>query len=369
MATPLVLKEVLIEALRCHTKIKWLCSPGINLVVGENGCGKTTLLEAVNLMAQGRSFRQARDPELVRRGEKSFKITGRWQRYGPLHVAVEGQRRKTEVSMQGKPIQCRSELFQTLPVIADAPHARRLVDGAPVERRHWLDAVIMSCRQAASGCYKRYFRSVMQRNRLLRRGVTSSELEAWEQQIASYAQKIVTERAAFIDKINTCLAKDEELTEVRLSLSIQTTGPEEAGGWLEMLHKQRHEDARLGSLRRGPHCDRLRIDYQGREIRSAGSRGQQKLALMALRLAEQHLWSKYRGIVPVLLLDDCLEALDMRRQQRLLARLEETKAQALLTAPNSINLPKGVNIERYELATEKAAGLLVPAYMNVEEAA
>jgi len=369
MATHLILKEVLIESLRCHSRIKWLCSPGINLVVGENGCGKTTLLEAVNLMAQGRSFRQARDPELVSWGESSFRVTGKWQRFGPLHVYVTGQRRKTSVSMQGKPIQRRSELFQTLPVITDAPHARRLIDGVPVERRHWLDTVIISCRQAASSCYKRYFRSVMQRNRLLRRGIISSELDGWEHQIARYAQKIVQEREDIIDEINACLADDKELTEASLSLGIQTTGPKKGEAWLDMLHRQRREDARLGSLRRGPHCDRLRIDYQGREIRSTGSRGQQKLAAMALRLAEQRLWARYRGIIPVLLLDDGLEALDTGRQHRLLARLAKTKAQALLTAPNSINLPKGVNIERYELTMGKKAGLLIPACMEIEEAA
>ncbi len=370
MITCLTLKEVRIEALRCHLHTRWACSPGINLIVGENGCGKTTLLEAVYLMAHGRSFRQARDPELVRWGESKFRIVGKWQRFGPLNVEVSGQRRKTEISMQGKLVQKRSDLLETLPVLVDAPHARRLVDGAPVERRHWLDGLIMACRQSVAGHYKRYFRSVLQRNRLLRRGIVSSELDAWEHQLVSYGLEIVQERSGMLDEVNACLADEEELTDACLCLGMQTTAPSEEKAWLDMLRAQRDEDARLGSLRRGPHCDRLRIDYLGKEIRSAGSRGQQKLAAMALKLAEHSLRLRYRSIAPVMLMDDCLEALDPGRRHRLLARLEKSAAQVLLTAPNGICLPKGVDIEVYELDTRRIkSNVLVPAYMNVEEAA
>jgi len=337
------------------------------MVVGENGCGKTTLLEAINLMAQGRSFRQARDPELTRHGESGFRITGIWQRYGPLHVEVHGKRRKADIFMQGRPIRQRSELFQALPVIAEAPHARRLIDGTPVERRHWLDSLIMSCRQT-SGVYRSYFRSVMQRNRLLRKSASAAELDAWEHQIATHAEKIVQVRDMFISELNACLAEDEALTEARLTLGMQTTGPDGEDAWCELLRARRHEDARLGALRRGPHCDRLRIEYLGREIRSAGSRGQQKLAAMAVRLAEQRLRAQYRGIVPVLLLDDCLEALDAGRQKRLLARLEQTGAQSLLTGPG-VSLPQEVNIEQFELVAGGDKRLLVPTYTEIEEAA
>ncbi len=337
------------------------------MVVGENGCGKTTLLEAIHLMAQGRSFRQARDPELIRHGERGFRINGIWQRYGPLHVEVRGQRRRTDVCLQGKPIRRRGTLFQALPVIVEAPHARRLVDGVPVERRHWLDNLIMSCGKAST-LYQGYFRSVMQRNRLLRKGASAAELDAWEHQIAGHAGKIVRLRESFIAELNTCLAEDEGLTESRLTLHMQTTGPADEEAWLQKLRAWREEDARIGSLRCGPHCDRLRIVYQGREIRTAGSRGQQKLAAMALRLAEQQLRARYRGVVPVLLLDDCLEALDEDRKKRLLVRLERTGAQVLLTGPG-MRQPGGMRIERFDLSACGERRLLVPAYAEIEEAA
>jgi len=369
MTARLTLKEVQVEALRCHSRTNWVCSPGINLITGENGCGKTTLLEAVYLMAHGRSFRQARDPELVRWGEKKFHIIGKWQRFGPVNIEVLGRRRKTEISVQGKLVQRRSDLLETLPVLVDAPHARRVVDGAPNERRHWLDGLIMVCRQSAAGHYKRYFRSVMQRNRLLRRGVMSSELDAWEHQIVGHGLEILKERSCMVNEINACLA-EEELTHAGLSLSVQITSPDEEAAWLEMLHGQRVEDARMGSLRRGPHCDRLCIDYLGKEIRSAGSRGQQKLAAMSLKLAEHSIRMRHRNISPVMLMDDCLEALDPGRQHQLLARLEKSEAQVLLTAPSGTSLPSDIDIEVYELdAMRMKSDKIMPTHMGAGEVA
>jgi DNA replication and repair protein RecF len=208
----------------------------------------------------------------------------------------------------------------------------------------------------------------MQRNRLLRKGASAAELEAWEHQIAGHAGQIVQLRESFVAELNACLAEDEVLTESRLMLHMQTTGPADEKAWLQELRERRDEDARFGSLRRGPHCDRLRIEYQGREIRNAGSRGQQKLAAMALRLAEQQLRTRYRGVVPVLLLDDCLEALDEGRQKRLLVRLEKTGSQVLLTGPG-VRQPAGVRIERFDLSAGGERRLLVPAYAEIEEAA
>jgi len=320
-------------------------------------------------MAHGRSFRQARNPELLQRGKERFHISGQWQRFGPLCVEVDGLRRKIEIAMQGKPVQRRNDLMESLPVLVDAPHARKLVDGTPGERRHWLDGLIMVCQQPMIEHYKRYLRSVMQRNRLMRRGATGSETDIWEQQLVRYGQKIIQSRFMMIDKVNEYLAEEDELAESRLSLSLKLTAPAEEVAWLEQLKANRGEDTRLGALRYGPHCDQLRIDYQGREIRSAGSRGQQKITAIVLKLAEHRIRRVYRGIAPAMLLDDCLEALDPVRQCRLLTRLGRTRAQVLLTAPSGSGLPKGVDMAVYELDGRSAARkVMMPGYIFREEA-
>jgi len=343
----------------------------LNLLTGCNGSGKTTLLEAAYMMAHGRSFRQARDPFLLRRGEKELQINGVWHRYGPMYVNVRARQGKTDIFLQGKSIQRRRDLMQTLPVLVEAPQGKRLVDGLPNERRHWFDGLVMACHPGMGGEYQRYLRAVMQRNRLLRRRSGWDELDGWEQQIVVHGKAIVQARHELMMELNGYLEKEEMLTETPLHLEIQAPDYDD-GAWLSRLKERRHDEARMGGLRFGPHCDRIRMIYRQREIRSAGSRGQQKLAAIALKMAECALRVQHRQMVPVLLLDDCLEALDRRRQKRLLRRLSAAGGQVLMTAPGGIDIPRDVDVRIHELTDRgpvSLTGTESAAVKDMEEAA
>jgi len=343
--------EVRMVNLRCHEQFSCHFDGGVNLLIGENGSGKTTVLEAVYLMAYGRSFRQARDPQLVRWGEAGFHIGSTWHRYGPLHVQVSNRSSKTEISLQGRKMSQRRELAETLPVVADAPQAGRIIDAVPNERRRWLDQFVVACEPAMMHHYQAYLRAMMQRSRLLRRSLSGDELASWENQMVKHGRPVIRLRRRVIDALNEKLGLDAALTESELKLSLRATAPEDDEAWLRELHERRGKDARLGRLMIGPHCDRPDILLREREIRSAGSRGQQKLAAMALRLAECAVRYQYRQIHPVLLLDDCLEALDGSRQQRLLARLNEYPGQVLATAPNGISIPTQLQVTLHKVGS------------------
>jgi DNA replication and repair protein RecF len=343
MVTPLHLAEVKAANLRCHTDVCWRCEPGLNLLVGSNGSGKTTLLEAVCLMSHGRSFRQARDPHLTRRGTDGFAIEGHWRRYGPLHVRLQGSGGTLETRLQGRRIRQRRDLVQSIPVLVEAPQGRRLVDGAPNERRRWLNTLLTDCREGLVADFHRYGRSMMQRSRLLRRGVAASEVEAWEQLIVTHGLAIAEARGAMLEMLNAELAMETVLTESTIAVAVQAPvyGREM---WERRLCEGRGEDRRTGRLDFGPHADRIHIVYQEREIRHSGSRGQQKLASVALKLAECAIRRHHRQMVPVLLLDDCLEALDPQRQERLLRRLGQFPGQVLMTAPVDVRIPVGLDV-------------------------
>ena len=341
-ATPLSLLEVKVKQLRCHDELLWSCSPGLNLILGANGCGKTSMLEAVYLMAHGRSFRQARDPFLVKRGEDRFYIHGSWKRFGPMNLSVAGRRGQTSVRLQGRDVQRRKDVSESFPVLVEAPQGRKIIDGVAGERRRWLDALVMTCYQGLGLQYTSYLRAVMQRSRLLRRHATSDELDVWEHQIVSHGLPIIQARKRLIQEMNEFLADEIELTETPVSLAMNTDYDEQS--WLARLKEKRDGDLKSGGLRFGPHCDALKIAFQQREIRSAGSRGQQKLAAIAIKMAECGMWSRYRRLIPVLLLDDCLEALDHSRQYKVLKRLEKSPAQVLMTAPDGVNIVSDINI-------------------------
>ncbi|MDQ6996408.1 MAG: DNA replication and repair protein RecF [Mariprofundus sp.] len=337
LATPLTIEQVKVRHLRCHETLTWRISPGLNLITGANGSGKTSLLEAVYLMAHGRSFRQARSPFLVQHGQNSFIIQGQWRRFGPMNLTVAGRKGKTSVRLQGRDMQRRKDVSESFPVLVEAPQGRKIIDGAPGERRRWLDALMMICFQHTRVHYERYLRAVMQRGRLLRGQVISSELAAWENQIVQHGLQIVSVRQHLITEINALLVHEQVLTEDAVEISVNMPDYTETA-WLERLKNKRSDDARLGSLRFGPHVDVINISFQQREIRSAGSRGQQKLAAIALKMAECALWSRYRRLIPIILLDDCLEALDRQRQRRLFERLQQSPAQVLMSAPDGVDI-------------------------------
>ncbi|MDQ6992938.1 MAG: DNA replication and repair protein RecF [Mariprofundus sp.] len=344
LATALAVSEVKLTHLRCHHSVNWLCKPGLNLLVGANGCGKTTLLESVYMMAHGRSFRQARDPFLLKNGEKSFLIQGSWKRFGPMHLCVSGGKGKTSIRLQGRDIQRRKDVSESFPVLVDAPQGRRLVDGVAGERRRWLDNLAMICFESVRSHYQHYMRALMQRSRLLRQRASSEELMVWEQQIVKHGEPIVAIRKRLLEELNALLVDETALTEYPLSLDLKVCNYQREV-WLARLADRREEDRRMGSLRFGPHSDVLNINFQGREIRNSGSRGQQRLAAIALKMAECGLWMCYRRLIPVLLMDDCLEALDSERQVRVLERLQQSYGQVLMTAPAGITIPTHIDID------------------------
>jgi len=317
--------------LRCHQQINWQCEAGVNLLLGENGSGKTTLLEAVFLMGHGRSFRQARDPFLARHDSAGFSIYGTWTRYGPMHISVAGGASGVDIRLQGRQLQRRSDLTEALPVLVESPQAARLMDGIPAERRRWLDHMMLYCRPEVLRHYQAYLRCLMQRSRLMRRRTGSGEIEVWERQMVAHGSILVQVRSELLQAMNRELAAEDELSETRLILHMHNSAPQAAADWIEKLKGQRKQGQHI--LRIGPHCDRLQIYYGKRDIRAVGSRGQQKLAGIALRLAECRLRMQHRGLIPVLLLDDCFEALDPYRRDCLTARLLAHPGQVLMTGP------------------------------------
>jgi len=341
------------------------------MVIGENGSGKTSLLEAVFLMGHGRSFRQARDPVLTRWDSEGFSVLGKWTRYGPLEVKVVRKSNSNQVYLQGCRLQRRTELTETLPVLVESPQGARLVDGVPGERRRWLDQMMLYCRPDVSRHYHAYLRCLMQRGRLLRRGGAVDEIEVWEHQMTVHGSVLMQVRASILEDLNRVLESERSLSEAEVRISIRSTAPLERDAWFHRLVMQRKGGKSRGVLRIGPHCDRVFIDYGGRDIRACGSRGQQKLAAVAVRLAECVLRRQHRGLMPLLLLDDCLEALDPLRQHRLLERLASHSGQVLMTCPVGTRLPEGLGINCYRLTamTDGSRSGMPLVVTGVEEAA
>lgn len=350
MPTPrLSLQKIHINHLRCHQDFNWSCGEHLNFISGDNGSGKTTVLEAAYMLAYGRSFRQAKAPQLTRWDEKSFHIQATIQRYGPLHIRVDGKKGKVDMSLQGRKVAKRKDVFEHISLIVDAPQGVRLIDGAPGERRKWLDRLVIATQPTVYVHYQRYLRALMQRGRLLRHHATAAELESWEQQIVEHGLILNKKRSIILDKLNQELVKENDWLDLPFQIEISGQGFEKEEEWLAWLHQKRDEHQRLGRVMQGPHCDRLKISYDTREIRVCGSRGQQKVSGIVLRLAECAVLQEAKRMMPILLLDDCLESLDNTRALRLMKRLHNHQGQVLMTAPGDVSVEIHQNMRHLKL--------------------
>lgn len=338
MPTPrLTLQHIHIQQLRCHQDFSWQCGPHLNLISGDNGSGKTTILEAAYMLAYGRSFRQAKAPQLTHWDAKTFHVQATVQRYGPLHIRVDGGKGKVDMSLQGRKVAKRKDIFEHVTLVVDAPQGVRLIDGSPGERRKWLDRLVIASQTASYAHYQSYLRALMQRGRLLRHRANAHELEGWEQQIVEYGLILNQRRALILEKLNHYLALEHHWLDLPFHLELSKQPFETKEEWLAWLSSKRDEHQKLGRVTQGPHCDRLKISYTGREIRVCGSRGQQKNSGIALRLAECAVLQEAKRMMPILLLDDCLESLDHKRALRLMERLASHQGQVLMTAPGDVS--------------------------------
>lgn len=312
-------------------------SPTVNVIYGENAQGKTNLLEAIWLFTGGRSFRGAKDAELIRLGREQAKVTlSFYSAEREQQAEIDVRNGKRSAKLNGVEKKSPSGLIGSFCAVLFCPEHLRLVKDGPILRRNFLDSAICQCKPAYAGIFSRYQHSLIQRNSLLKDISYHSELldtlDVWDERVAGYGGRIIQERMAYIERIReTALEAYAGISHSRETLDFQyfctaeIPGKEMRGAeqqaLLEALRKARREDIASGHTSVGPHRDDLSIQINGLNARSFGSQGQQRSIVLALKLAEAASLQKAYGEPPVILLDDVLSELDASRQDYLLNHL------------------------------------------------
>ncbi len=315
---------------------------GPQVVVGQNAAGKTNLLEALVVLSLGRSHRARTDQDLVRWGATVGRIEASVSRE-PASTAIETldvaiatpaaglpNRKRIRVNGVGR----RAEtLSSTLRTVLFAPESMLLVSGAPSLRRDELDTVVAQLRPGHARSLATYARALTQRNsllRLIREGeADAGQLPYWNGVLVDVGGGIVDRRLAVLAELSGPLgsAHDEIAPgEEALSLAYETNapaGPGETPG--DAIRRRLAETAEKelwnGQTLVGPHRDDLRFLFGGRDLAAFGSRGQQRTAILALKLAELDLLARGDGVAPLLLLDDVFSELDPERRGHLVRRI------------------------------------------------
>jgi DNA replication and repair protein RecF len=321
------------------------------VLLGANGQGKTSLLEAIAYPVLFRSFRTGLDVELVRFGEVGFRVTlaferGTRQRTITAEYRVAGRRRRQE--LDGVPAERVVDAAGAWLAVVFAPEDVRLASGPASGRRLFLDRTLALSDPGYLRALTRYRAALAQRNAALRQG-RSDLAAAFDAPLAAAGARVVAGRVDWVGRVReelttSLIALGETSAEAGVSYQGATELADPAA-WSDRLAHSAARDAARRLTTVGPHRDDLSLLLGGRPLREYGSTGQHRSTAIALKLLELDTIARSTGASPALLLDDVFAELDGDRQERLAARLIGARpAQVFITAPRLDELPAGLGL-------------------------
>jgi DNA replication and repair protein RecF len=335
-----IVAHVSLRDVRSYPRLELALEPGLVLVTGPNGAGKTNLLEAVHVATQGLSFRTRQDAQLVRRGADDgvARVTGR---RGEVDVETEVKlsiRDPKRIRLNGAQVGAAEELRARIHTLVFTPDRLAVVKGGPAARRAYFDRVLARALPARADLPTSYAAAVGQRNAALRRvaaGLSDMDaLEPWTAQVVALGAELVEARRRVLELLTPAFAQCAD----ELGLQDATLAYEGEHPTRSALGERLPRDLERGTTSVGPHLDEIRILAGDRDLRTYGSQGEQRMAVLSLLLAEAELLGQQDRVPPLLLLDDALSELDADRRRLLSARLGRT-GQTLVTATGAEALP------------------------------
>ncbi len=333
------LKELVLKDFRNFALCEIDFHPRFNIIAGRNGMGKTNLLEAVYFFGALRSFRTSVRRELVRHEAISARARATFgsESYGMVCELLLGPDER-KLKIDGKTASAASEHFSKLPMVLFHPAAMDLVQQGPQARRRFLTRALFQALPAYPDLHRSYQRALASRNELLKhRSLDHRVVVSFDEQLAHLGSKIVKNRERFVAELQPLFKRSFEEISEGLEADIRyrprTASDEEA--YRGALRDSLERDLARGYTGPGPHADDLDILIEGKPARKFGSQGQQRLVVLALKIAETRALSQATGRIPILLLDDVSSELDRGRNRLLFEFLAKEGGQVLITTTHT----------------------------------
>ena len=334
----MILKELSFKNFRNLKDGSITVSPDINVVYGKNGQGKTNLLESIWMLGGLRSFRSAKDKELIKQGFNSAEITAEFfsqDRDQTVRLSILPNKREAEIN--GVKKKSASSLIGVCSSVVFSPEHLTMIKNGPGERRKFLDSAICRFKPKYANIYARYNKILSNRNALLKsisQNGGEDMLELWNISLASWGAALVFERLSYLKLLRECsgeIYKGISGGVEELSISYQSSfGVLENDSMSEIeqklllkLNNSIKEDINYRFTTIGPHRDDIEIMINQKSARIYGSQGQQRSAVIALKLSEADILQQEKDEKPVIILDDVLSELDMERQKYLLNKTRD----------------------------------------------
>lgn len=338
------IKRLKLKGFRNYAEEELEFSPLTNFIYGNNAHGKTNILEAVYLFAQGRSHRAKSDRELIRFGEEQARLTLEFSDSSRDYVAdmrISARGRKA-ININHVPVAKLSKLMNYLNVVMFSPEDLDLVKGSPFCRRRFIDSAISQLYPSYLASLMEYHKVLDQKNSLLKAlrasGATSDPtLAVWNEALAASGVRLMEARAEFAGRINAAAGRiQDEISGERLIIkyvpSIKTDDITKEGIF-EYLSSRARREIEMGSSQYGLQRDDLDIYVNEKEAKLFASQGQQRTAALAMKTAQAEYIKDIKGEWPVLLLDDIMSELDLGRRMYLSERIRDK--QVLITSTDT----------------------------------
>ena len=368
----LLLRRLVVRDFRNLERVELRPPPEGIALIGENGHGKTNVLEAIYYLQLLRSMRGARDQDLVRFGAAGFHVaaeagTGEEGRR-TVAVGFERASKRKKAALGGAEPPRLSDALGALPSVIFSPGDVQLVAGAPSERRRYRDVVLALTSRRYLQALQGYRGALARRNAALRDvarvGGSDARAAVWEPALAEHGAVLWRERVAWVERAapeftRLCTAIGERgAGRMRYATALAPRDGDVAGALADGLAAKRGLDVRRGLTHAGPHRDDLELSLDGRDLRLFGSAGQQRTAAIALRMLEASTLRDRSAATPLFLLDDPFAELDARRAHRILELLADAGlGQTILAVPRAADIPSELTrLERWGIRD----GALIP---------
>lgn len=345
-------KKLKLSGFRNYKSEEFEFLPDTNILYGNNAQGKTNALEALYVFSIGKSFRTQQDRELINFNDNFTRLSVEYednQRTNEIEIVIRRDRKK-QIKINDIPISKMGDLIGKFTVILFSPDELNLTKGSPSERRKFLDIAISQLRPKYYHILRRYNKVLEQRNNLIKKLRVTSDasfkdtLFVWNEKLAEYGMAIIEYRKNFVEKLSEFSKKihleiSGEDFEIKYKSAFSTK--EE---FKKKLDESIDKEIEQGFTMYGPHRDDLDIFTQDKDIKTYGSQGQHRSAVLALKLSQADIIYEDTGEYPILLLDDIMSELDSGRRAYLVSKIKNKQVIITCTDADEIGIGKDANL-------------------------
>lgn len=351
---PVHLARLRLRDFRNYARLDAEFAPGFHLLLGENAQGKTNILEAVYLMSTLRSFRGVGGAQMIRHGQKGYFVGGKAVGQGEHEIKMYWSVRERNLTVDNRPVRKLSDYLGTLRTVVFCTEDLQLIKGTGRSRRRFMDLLLAQTQPGYLPLLQRYMRAVRARNALLKsHSPDEAALDSFSQELLKLGGELVRARRELIPKVSAIvrdayrrISNDAEELRIEYQPSVKQDFAVELA-----QSRSRERSYRLTLV--GPHRDDLQLLLNEKSATQFGSEGQKRTLAIALKMAQAEFLSAVHGSPPVLLIDDVMGELDVKRRSAfvpLLERARESSGQVFMTATEE-NWPRelGRDLQRWEV--------------------